>query len=99
PTLRALGVPRVDVHRDVEAGPSGPDHDRLELDQLAHPYRSEEVQRTEVHGDAVGPGPTGRTGVPGLVDPLHHGPAMHLAAEVDVGRLREKPERDAALPG
>ena len=33
--LRGLGVARVDVHRDVQAGAAGVDHERPALDDLA----------------------------------------------------------------
>src|SRR3546814_2708700 len=49
------------------------------------------------HGDAVAPAPAHGRGIADLVDPLHHHPAVDLAAVVDVGGLREEPEFEFAL--
>jgi hypothetical protein len=44
------------------------------------------------------PAPPDRTGVSGLVDPLHHRATVHFAAEVHVRRLGQEPQRDFPRP-
>ena len=93
-----LGVARVHVHRDIEAAAAGPDHQRPQLHQLTHEDGTQEMEPAQVDRHAVAAGPAGGAGVAGLVDPLHHRTAVHLAAEVDVARFRQKPEGHATLP-
>jgi hypothetical protein len=43
--------------------------------------------------------PPNRAGEARLIDPFHHGSAMHLAAEVEIGGLSKKSQGYFALPG
>src|SRR5205823_6558338 len=94
----ALRIAGVHFHGDVEAGPAGANHERPDLDDFSDVNRSEEVQTTDVHRDTVAPGPSRCARVAGLIHPLHHRAAVHLAAEVDVAGLREEPECHTPLP-
>ena len=57
----------------------------------------DELDAADRDGHAVAPAPADRAGVAGLVDPFHDHAAMHLAAEIDVGRLGEEAEGHLAL--
>src|SRR3546814_10415639 len=60
-------------------------------------FRSDETDAAHRHGDAVAPAPAHGRGIADLVDPLHHHPAVDLAAVVDVGGFGEEPEFEFAL--
>ncbi|MNP50810.1 hypothetical protein D3C76_1450950 [compost metagenome] len=91
--LVALPVGRVaavDIHRQVHAGGAGVDHLGVHLHQLAYLDGTQEADAPHVDGDRIAAAPAGGAGVAGLIDPLHHHAAVHLAAEVHVGGLGQK---------
>ena len=49
-----------------------------------------EADAARVHRCGAFTGPLHRAGHAGLIDPLHGGAAVHIAAPVDVGRLRQE---------
>jgi hypothetical protein len=57
-----------------------------------------ETDATNINRDAVLPAPPDRTGVSGLVDPLHDRASVHFAAEVNVRWLGQEPQRDLPRP-
>src|ERR671930_2104337 len=86
-------VAGVYVDRHVHTRPAGIGDLRAHLDQLADLDRAHELDPAHVRRHAVGAAPPGRTGVTGLVDPLHDRAAVNLSAEVDVGRLGQEAQR------
>jgi hypothetical protein len=91
------GVTRRDIDRNMHAGGAGVHELRAYLDHLSDLDRPLELDAADVHGHAVTSGPTGSTGITGLVNPFHHCATMHLAAEIHIGRLGQKAEGQITL--
>jgi len=72
---------------------AGIDHVGIDLDDLADTDRFQETDSAYVNRDTVGLRPVPRTGIAGLVDPLHHGAAVNLAAKIDIRGFADKLER------
>src|SRR5580765_6859043 len=89
---KILGIARAHVDGHVHAGLAGVDHLRLDFDEAADQYRLVKTDSADVYRHAVVPAPTYRTGVARLIDPAHHTPAVHLAAEIHIDRLCKKAE-------
>lgn len=71
------------------------DQARLDLHQVPDLDRTVEPHATSEDGDGGTLVPLLRDQVRGLVDPLHHGAAVHLAAPVHIRRLGQEPQRPA----
>src|SRR5699024_1878976 len=87
-----------DLHGHVHAGGAGAHERGLNADHVTDEDGAHELDAAHGHSDAIGACPADGGGVTGLVDPFHDHAAVYLAAKVDVTRLRQKTERDAALP-
>ena len=95
--LAVLGIARVHVHRHVHAGLPGVDHAGMDLHEAAQQYRLVESNASHINGHAVVGAPPNRAGKTRLIDPLHDGSAMHLAAKVKIRGLSKKSQGYFAL--
>jgi len=83
-------VPRADVHRNVHASFTCVDELSVNFYHVTDGHRPAETDAANVDRDAVLPAPSGRAGIPSLIDPLHDRAAVYLASEVHIRRLGQE---------
>lgn len=85
------------INRNMETSCAGVDELCPYLNEITNMNGMIEADTSNVNRNTVLASPANSTRVTGLIDPFHHGAAVHFTAKVDFGWFSKKTERDFTL--